>query len=157
MSRKIIGATVGSPLPKPDLMQNDPKKGDYVKGKEEFLEQIPGGGSSDFLVVKIDFGTNTASHSASEITEAVNAGKVIITTDDYGALVPIYYCDGEVATFLMIGPAGNDLYVTEILIGEDKNAVIQTEFRELNGASVDETEIVNSVLAALPTWTGGSY
>lgn len=47
MKRKIIGATVGSPLPKPNLMQNDPKKGDYVKGKEEFLEQIatpdPGG------------------------------------------------------------------------------------------------------------------
>lgn len=40
MKRKIIGVTVGSPLPKPNLMQNDPKKGDYVKGKEEFLEQI---------------------------------------------------------------------------------------------------------------------
>lgn len=34
MSRKIIGVTVGSPLPKPDLRQTDPAKGDYVKGKE---------------------------------------------------------------------------------------------------------------------------
>lgn len=39
MSRKIIGVTTASPLPKPNLMQTDPKKGDYVKGKEEFLEQ----------------------------------------------------------------------------------------------------------------------
>ena len=40
MSRKIIGVTVGSPLPKPNLMQTDPAKGDYVKGKEEFAEQF---------------------------------------------------------------------------------------------------------------------
>jgi hypothetical protein len=43
MKRKIIGVTVGSPLPKPNLMQTDPSKGDYVKGKEKFLEQIPSG------------------------------------------------------------------------------------------------------------------
>lgn len=40
MKRKIIGATVGSPLPKPNLMQTDPAKGDYVKGKEGFLESV---------------------------------------------------------------------------------------------------------------------
>lgn len=43
---KIVGNTVGMGLPKPNLMQTDPKKGDYVKGKEKFLEQIPGGGGS---------------------------------------------------------------------------------------------------------------
>ena len=36
---KIIGNTVGMGLPKPNLMQADPKKGSYVKGKEEFLEK----------------------------------------------------------------------------------------------------------------------
>ena len=30
---KIIGNTVGTPLPKPNLLQDDPSKGDYVKGK----------------------------------------------------------------------------------------------------------------------------
>ena len=39
MNRKIIGVTVGSPLPKPNLMQTDPAKGDYVKGKEAFIQQ----------------------------------------------------------------------------------------------------------------------
>ena len=48
MKRNIIGATVGSPLPKSNLMQTDPTKGDYVKGKPEFLKQIQenGGGLS---------------------------------------------------------------------------------------------------------------
>ena len=47
MSRKIIGVTVGSPLPKPNLMQNDPYKGDYVKGKEEFLKQVNHGATDE--------------------------------------------------------------------------------------------------------------
>ena len=34
MKKKIIGVTVGSPLPKPNLKQTDPRKGDYVKGKD---------------------------------------------------------------------------------------------------------------------------
>ena len=39
---KIIGNTVGMGLPKPNLMQTDPSKGDYVKGKEEFMKQGAG-------------------------------------------------------------------------------------------------------------------
>ena len=35
---KIIGNTVGTNIPKPNLMQDDPSKGDYVKGKSEFLK-----------------------------------------------------------------------------------------------------------------------
>lgn len=37
---KIIGETFGMGLPKPNLMQDDPTKGDYIKGKEEFVKQI---------------------------------------------------------------------------------------------------------------------
>ena len=40
MKRKIIGVTVGSQLPKPNLMQTDPSKGDYVQGKEQFLKKV---------------------------------------------------------------------------------------------------------------------
>lgn len=39
MIKKIIGNTVGTTLPKPNLNQTDPTKGDYVKGKEEFAQQ----------------------------------------------------------------------------------------------------------------------
>lgn len=40
MSRKIIGVTVGTTLPKPNLAQTDPKMGDYVKGREAVLARI---------------------------------------------------------------------------------------------------------------------
>lgn len=48
--RKIVGVTVGMGLPKPDLRQTDPKKGDYVKGKEDFAlkSDIPSGMSSSW-------------------------------------------------------------------------------------------------------------
>lgn len=36
MSRKIIGVTVGTTLPKPDFKQNDHTKGDYIKNKPDF-------------------------------------------------------------------------------------------------------------------------
>lgn len=36
---KIVGNTVGTTMPKPNLTQTDPGKGDYVKGKEEFIQQ----------------------------------------------------------------------------------------------------------------------
>ena len=34
MSKKIYGIPVGSPLPKSNLKQEDPSKGDYVKGRD---------------------------------------------------------------------------------------------------------------------------
>ena len=36
MSKKIIGVTVGTTLPKPDFLQDDPTKGDYIKNKPDF-------------------------------------------------------------------------------------------------------------------------
>ena len=36
MSRKIIGVTVGTTLPKPDFLQSDSSKGDYIKNKPDF-------------------------------------------------------------------------------------------------------------------------
>lgn len=37
---KIVGNTVGTSLPKPDLRQTDPRKGDFVKGKDEISEIV---------------------------------------------------------------------------------------------------------------------
>ena len=37
---KIIGATIGTTLPKPNFDQTDPKKGDYIKGDRSFLRAI---------------------------------------------------------------------------------------------------------------------
>lgn len=37
---KIIGYTVGTSLPKPNFDQNDPKKGDYIRGDRSFLKSV---------------------------------------------------------------------------------------------------------------------
>lgn len=44
---KIFGNTVGTTIPKPNLMQEDPRKGDFVRGKEEFMKSFPGGGKGE--------------------------------------------------------------------------------------------------------------
>lgn len=36
MSKRIIGVTVGTQLPKPNFKQTDPTKGDYIKNKPDF-------------------------------------------------------------------------------------------------------------------------
>lgn len=36
MSKKIIGITVGTTLPKPNFKQTDPTKGDYIRNKPDF-------------------------------------------------------------------------------------------------------------------------
>lgn len=40
MSRKIIGVTVGTPTPRANLKQTDPRKADYVKGKDIIPEKL---------------------------------------------------------------------------------------------------------------------
>lgn len=77
---KIIGNTVGMGLPKPNLMQNDPTKGDYVKGKEQFLKQA---GGNNLLVVTFtdEDGTLTPSHTYDQIKEWVNNGGSAVLTD----------------------------------------------------------------------------
>lgn len=56
---KIIGITVGTTMPKSNLMQTDPTKGDYVKGKDEFLENaIPTNVSA--FVNDANYATNDA-------------------------------------------------------------------------------------------------
>lgn len=39
---KIIGNTVGTPLPKSNWAQTDPTKGDYIKNKPEVIEPTVG-------------------------------------------------------------------------------------------------------------------
>ena len=39
---KIRGNTVGTTLPKPNLDQTDPTKGDYIKGNRSFTKGDPG-------------------------------------------------------------------------------------------------------------------
>lgn len=100
MSRKIIGVTVGSPLPKPNLMQTDPKKGDYVKGKEEFLEQItvPGsGGNAEDGFSPIAKVEQTSTGAVVSITDKTGTTTATITNgkDGYTPQKNVDYFDGK--------------------------------------------------------------
>lgn len=82
-AKEIWGNTVGMGLPKPNLMQEDPKKGDYVKGKEEFARQhilMPSSAKvGQYIMVSAvdETGKVTA-------TEAVDAPKGEVLTDAEG-------------------------------------------------------------------------
>ena len=80
MKRKIIGVTVGSPLPKPNLMQTDPTKGDYVKGKEDFLKQVVAQGSGGGLSITDDDNGNVtiASTGSVKITDDGDGNVMIV-------------------------------------------------------------------------------
>ena len=61
MSRRIIGVTVGTPLPKPNWEQNNPKKGDYIKNKPEALNGEDGitphiGANGNWFIGETDTG-----------------------------------------------------------------------------------------------------
>ena len=51
---KIVGNTVGTTMPRPNLMQTDPQKGDYVHGREEFLQQVPSGPGGGYVLTEAD-------------------------------------------------------------------------------------------------------
>lgn len=73
MSKDIIGGVVALGLPKPDLMQNNPKKGDYVWGKDDFLKQIP-------VAVAEDGYTDITGLRKPTLIRAEREGKIITVT-----------------------------------------------------------------------------
>lgn len=158
---KIIGVTVGTPLPKPNLTQNDPTKGDYVKGKEEFLNGYVKDSDIEQAVTDAleqvkengEFGSVVYILSEGEtIEDAPESADVVIDPNGEDDSIGV----GGVTPH--IGANGN-WYIGETDTGkpsrgsDGKTPVKGTDY----WTSADKTEMVNSVLVALPTWTGGSY
>ena len=80
---KIVGNTVGTPMPRTDFNQTDPKKADYLKGREflatkEDLESIrlPTGGTAGQVLTKTEKG-----YAWADITIPSNYGKISYTQD----------------------------------------------------------------------------
>ena len=74
MSRKIIGVTVGTTLPKPNFKQTDPNKGDYIRNKPDF----------DGLKTKVDTidGFVGDKSVAEQITDAISSIDYYYTKDE---------------------------------------------------------------------------
>ena len=56
---KIIGNTVGTTMPKPDLRQTDPKKGNYVYGSSDVVKTVNGISPDENGNIEIDVGSNS--------------------------------------------------------------------------------------------------
>jgi hypothetical protein len=87
MSRKIIGITVGSPLPKPNLMQTEPDKGDYVKGKEQFLEQVKIETDDTLTLIDGVLSVNTTDQMEQDNTLPITSAGVFATVGNIEALL----------------------------------------------------------------------
>lgn len=87
MKRKIIGVTVGSPLPKPNLMQTDPTKGDYVKGKEKFLEQVKIETDNTLTIKDGVLSVNTTDQMEQDNTLPITSAGVYATVGNIEALL----------------------------------------------------------------------
>lgn len=71
--KKIYGSTVGMGLPKPDLNQKDPTKGNYVHGKESVLPQPRNGAQPGMFIAVADVDANGVV-TATEAVEAPSGG-----------------------------------------------------------------------------------
>lgn len=74
---KIIGYTVGTTLPKPNLAQNDPKKGDYVKNREALDDRYY---TEEEINIKLDALANASTIAHSDIREEI--GKINSTLEE---------------------------------------------------------------------------
>ena len=89
---KIIGVTVGMGLPKPNLMQTDPTKGDYIKGKDEFIKQLPSGGvkfqTDETLILKDGvLSVNATNQMEQDNTLPITSAGVFATVGNIEALL----------------------------------------------------------------------
>lgn len=155
MSRKIIGVTVGTTLPKPNFKQTDPTKGDYIKNKPDF------DGLKDRVdtVSKLVGDTAVSEQIAKAIGEinypvdSVNGqtGDVQLTASDVGALpdtteIPSIeglatekYVDDKVAAIVDSAPETLDtLNELAAALGNDKN--FATTVATQIGQKVDKVE-----------------
>ena len=77
---KIIGATVGTMLPKPNFDQTDPKKGDYIKGDRSFLQV-----DDTLTKAGISADAKAVGDAITELENEIN-GIVIPTIEDIDAI-----------------------------------------------------------------------
>ena len=130
---KIIGNTVGMGLPKPNLMQDDPRKGDYVKGKSEFI-----------LAVQADFAQNDPEQSnyVRNRTHWEEDKRNVIEWDGDTTDRRTYSSEGK--TYYKISniiPAEEDIIGSIITLSDERAATV--EVTESNFAGFDANRVAH--------------
>ena len=127
---KIIGYTVGTSLPKPNFDQNDPKKGDYIRGDRSFLKSVKiieqelteSEQAQARVNIDIDYATDE------EIIAMMLAEGIIV--DVVEPIVLYVDANGnatlENATFI-VDENNNSTTNARLIVNENGNAVIENE------------------------------
>lgn len=142
----IRGNTVGTTMPRPNWEQTDPTKADYILNKPVVVKSINGvTPDENGIVVLNSVGDPGADGEDGKqgvtFTPSVSDAGVISWTNDGGLANP--------ASVNIKGPKGDK---------GDTGAAGKTPVKGTDYyTAADKTEMVNAVIAALPTWTGGSY
>ena len=154
---KIIGNPVGTPLPKPNLMQQNPKKGDYVHGKEEFLSGV-GGGSAEIPTFNlVEMGLPTVGVDGSmqyitgdytEILAALDKGlvKFVIDIEMVGTV-----------SFPVVGVMSDDVYACTHATNAFGEGYYVTIFVRANNVVVQATPLVKYINDYMEEALGGDY
>lgn len=166
---KVIGNTVGMGLPKPNLLQTDPKKGDYVNGKSAIPTKVSQlENDKKYLTEHQDI---SGKLDADKLPEAINTA--LAQAKASGEF------DGPSGTDGSNGKDGKDgtsvtvASVTESAADGGSNIVTFSDGKTLtvkNGktgadgktpvkgtdyyTAADKADMVNAVLAALPVYNG---
>ena len=134
MSRKIIGVTVGTQLPKPNFKQTDPTKGDYIRNKPDF----------DGLESRIDAVNNLVGDVAvsEQISEAV-AQKSQIQMVTNGVV--------EDLSTLKIHKLTQEEYEQKLATGDvDEDTLYLTPDEEIDLSAYATEEYVNDAISSIP-------
>jgi hypothetical protein len=140
MSRKIIGVTVGTQLPKPNFDQTDPTKGDYIRGNRSFLtmdetltqsgrpaDAKATGDAINLVQADVDIklsGKSDISHSHDSSYDVIGSAETAIATSKE-------YTDNKVASMIFIGTReeynaananGQILINTFVIITDDESS-----------------------------------
>jgi hypothetical protein len=166
MSRKIIGITVGTQLPKPNFKQTDPAKGDYIKNKPDF-----DGLKADLEDLKTMVGDTSVSEQVADIVDTTLAvsGKAAdaqVVGDMLNAkmeayIIPIEQVDDEYQILSSFGFAWadlvdaieNDCFVACRDVSDESGTIFNlTSFWESDGYAIfttsDSTQVIDLELSA---------
>ena len=133
---KINGNTVGTTMPRTNYNQTDPKKADYLVGRENIL-------GKDELASVTEEILAEAKASGEFDGEAGISPVVSVEEIDGGHRITIKDIYGTKTIDVMDGVDGADGY----------SPIRGTDY----WTDADKASIVTDVINALPTWEGGSY
>lgn len=135
---KIIGYTVGTPLPKPNLKQTDPTKGDYVKGKEILDEKYIKVDEQELTdEQKAQVRTNVDAVSMTEAEALTDSVAFIDVEDNENVDVP----DSDVSNIVV------DSALSTSSTNPVQNKVITEKINEITS----DIETLNNSIENLPT------